>query len=264
MNIRYTNIQHTARKRLRISFMEYAVCEGVFFKQSDPTSLESGWCTVPRHEMAAFYDLSERGLYKLINRMIDKGILKKNSKGYLKTTSVWFKNAVSNAEQSSDDTMNKVPIDTELSSDSNLNKVPTNPEQSSDTLYNNKNNNKNSNNNKRKNVREEETKVLKSKNFKKPSIEELEAYFLENGLTPEVANDLAKRFINHYECIDWYVGKKKMSRWRNAAAGWILRMNDFKNNSNSKNYNNGSKKHIQTTLERDSTEGIDYSKGWAD
>ncbi|UZS00281.1 hypothetical protein [Chondrinema litorale] len=100
----------------------------------------------------------------------------------------------------------------------------------------------------------------RKQNFKKPSEEEVKKHFIEKGLSEEKAKDLAFRFWNHYECVDWYVGKKKMSRWRNSAALW---MNSNENNSNSKTYQNGtSRKHPLQSESRNDTSHIDYSKGF--
>jgi len=55
--------------------------------------------------------------------------------------------------------------------------------------------------------------------FKKPTMEELEEYFLQKGSTKAEA----EKFFNYYESNGWKVGKNKMQKWRNCASGWISR-----------------------------------------
>jgi ribosomal protein L37AE/L43A len=55
--------------------------------------------------------------------------------------------------------------------------------------------------------------------FIPPTIEECEAYKAqENHYLVNVAV-----FWNYYDSVDWHVGKKKMSNWRSAMAGWQAR-----------------------------------------
>lgn len=42
----------------------------------------------------------------------------------------------------------------------------------------------------------------------------------------------SEKFINFYESKNFFIGKNKMRNWKAAAAGWVNRINDFKNNKN--------------------------------
>lgn len=58
--------------------------------------------------------------------------------------------------------------------------------------------------------------LSKEKNvFKKPTIEEIEAYVKEKNYSVN-----AKIFYNFYESKGWYIGKNKMKNWKSAVATW--------------------------------------------
>jgi|GEM_PF-2008619 len=79
-----------------------------------------------------------------------------------------------------------------------------------------------------------------SNKFSPPSMEDVLQFFIEkipeSGWAEFVCDTEAKKFINHYDSKNWYVGKNKMSKWKSSAAGWILRKNEFDNgNKNQQN-----------------------------
>lgn len=55
--------------------------------------------------------------------------------------------------------------------------------------------------------------------FRPPTLEEVKLQAAKSGL-PEME---AEKFFCYYESVNWFVGKKKMSQWRMALAGWRLR-----------------------------------------
>ncbi len=55
--------------------------------------------------------------------------------------------------------------------------------------------------------------------FTPPTKEECEAYKAQEN--HYLIN--AAVFWNHYDSVDWHVGKKKMSKWHSAMAGWQAR-----------------------------------------
>lgn len=58
--------------------------------------------------------------------------------------------------------------------------------------------------------------LSKEKNvFKKPTIEEIEAYVKEKNYSVN-----AEIFYNFYESKGWYIGKNKMKNWKSAVATW--------------------------------------------
>jgi len=75
--------------------------------------------------------------------------------------------------------------------------------------------------------KEKESKVKVDREFSRPTIENLENYFLEKGLTAELSKIEAEKFMNFYESKGWMVGKNKMQKWTSAASGWIGRISEF-------------------------------------
>ena len=63
------------------------------------------------------------------------------------------------------------------------------------------------------------SKAQTEKRFVPPSLEEVEKYVLEKNYK----NVDAQTFINYYESVGWFVGKKKMVNWRAAVASWETR-----------------------------------------
>ena len=58
--------------------------------------------------------------------------------------------------------------------------------------------------------------VKKERNiFKRPTIEEINAYCLQNNLQLD-----AERFVNYYDSNGWSVGKNKMKDWKAAVRNW--------------------------------------------
>ena len=54
--------------------------------------------------------------------------------------------------------------------------------------------------------------------FTHPTIEEVEEYCIEKGLSMDV-----HRFVDYYESNGWMVGRNKMRDWKAAARGWASR-----------------------------------------
>lgn len=76
-------------------------------------------------------------------------------------------------------------------------------------------------------TKENKTKEVEKKSFAPPIIDEVFQFFVSKSLetlwTESECNDQSLRFINFYESKNWMVGKNKMTKWKNAASGWISR-----------------------------------------
>lgn len=72
------------------------------------------------------------------------------------------------------------------------------------------------------------TNNIKEKNFKKPTLEELEAYINEKGYHFSASN-----FINYYDSVGWKIGKSPMKDWKAACRTWEAK---YKNDNNGKCY----------------------------
>ena len=62
---------------------------------------------------------------------------------------------------------------------------------------------------------------IKRKNFKKPTLEEVEAYIKETNL-----NVNAQNFMDYYESNGWVVGRSKMKDWKATARRWSRNNNN--------------------------------------
>ncbi|MAF36569.1 hypothetical protein CL622_05635 [archaeon] len=62
----------------------------------------------------------------------------------------------------------------------------------------------------------------KSKRFVKPSVQELNSYFIEKGINNTIE---AEKMFNYYESNGWQVGRNKMKDWKAAARNWISKLN---------------------------------------
>ena len=58
----------------------------------------------------------------------------------------------------------------------------------------------------------------KQTKFKKPTLDEVEAYTRESGYAVS-----AERFIAYYDSVGWKVGKNPMKDWKAALRGWAIR-----------------------------------------
>jgi hypothetical protein len=61
------------------------------------------------------------------------------------------------------------------------------------------------------------------KRFTPPTVEEVFIVFVAKDLSRATAKLQAEKFVAFYESKGWFVGKTKMTSWKAAAAGWVLR-----------------------------------------
>ena len=63
------------------------------------------------------------------------------------------------------------------------------------------------------------------KRFVKPKIEDVRKYFFEHEKLAHIGIDgtkeMAKRFYNHWDSLNWYSGKTRIKSWKGRAATWI-------------------------------------------
>lgn len=61
----------------------------------------------------------------------------------------------------------------------------------------------------------------KRKRFHAPTVEEVAAYALEKGYSPQEFSP--ERFVDYYTSKGWKVGTSPMKDWKSAARGWVSR-----------------------------------------
>ena len=64
----------------------------------------------------------------------------------------------------------------------------------------------------------EQPSSAKQTKFKKPTLDEVEAYVCESGYAVS-----AERFMAYYDSVGWKVGKNPMKDWKAALRGWAIR-----------------------------------------
>ena len=160
----YSTIFHGARKKMGLTNDEFCLCDYIFKWQSNPRAPRAGWCSKTRNEMGEHIGsntpekpMTRRGIQKMIDRMVDKGLLEVDPKTRdVRATPAWFdmvvaenerlprpmkigsrppeSNNANQGEQSAHDDVNKVHTDGEQSAHDGVNKVHTDGEQSSHNI----------------------------------------------------------------------------------------------------------------------------------
>lgn len=85
----YTTILHEIRKKFSLSMNEYGVMDTIYRLSVHPKSDKPGWCYMSKPKMAKFFDIGRRTTFRIIDELIKKHLVVKNSKGYLKPTGRW-------------------------------------------------------------------------------------------------------------------------------------------------------------------------------
>lgn len=137
--INYTIINHTAREALDLSWLEYGLADLIYNLSNNPKSSYPNWCYASKKTLAKNLGITERQIYKLLNKLEDKKLVERHSEtSHLKTTAEWYNLVVINKKDSKQSSypMNKVHIDTEQSS------YPYTEQSSYNKDINNKDNNK--------------------------------------------------------------------------------------------------------------------------
>ena len=132
--MKYTTINHEARKKLNLSWMEYGLADTIYHLSNNPK--KKGWCYASKNYLAATLGITPRAIFKMLNRLEIKGLIERQANTqYLRVTKEWYSEVVisttpRNYEQSSQSRkmVNKVHTDGEQSSQSPISR---NSEQSS-------------------------------------------------------------------------------------------------------------------------------------
>lgn len=83
----YATLLYSVRKRLGISIAEYFYLDMVYHLSKN----EKGWCYKSLDAIGEDMGISRIGVVKLRNRLIERKLIKKNIKGYVKTTEIYNK-----------------------------------------------------------------------------------------------------------------------------------------------------------------------------
>lgn len=86
---RYTVIDHIAQNYLEINWYEYGVANCIFNMKNSERSPIPGWCSLTQKEIGKFIGFSRNKVNKIIQNLIDKGIVEQGTKSLLRTTVIW-------------------------------------------------------------------------------------------------------------------------------------------------------------------------------
>lgn len=117
----YTVIQHKARKELDLSFIEYVIADEIYHLSSN----QSGWCYKSKANIADRFGISERIVFKAIDKLVELELVEKNEAKQLRTTQKWYTTVISNDYAQSAEPMHKVQSDYAQSAVEGMNKVHT-------------------------------------------------------------------------------------------------------------------------------------------
>lgn len=82
---RYATLMYDVRKALDITWTEYVYLDMVYHLSHD------GWCYKSLDNVGEDLGLDRSNVYRMRNRLIERGLLKKNARGHVKTTDAYAK-----------------------------------------------------------------------------------------------------------------------------------------------------------------------------
>lgn len=86
-----TTVNEWVRYAFGITRDEYALCSYIQFRSADPRNKLPGWCSDHKEEVAVFVGISRPGLYKMLDRMVNLGLLEVDpATGYARITALWM------------------------------------------------------------------------------------------------------------------------------------------------------------------------------
>ena len=89
--ITYTLILHQIRKKLKLTLMDYCVCDCVYHLSNNPKSKVIGWCFATKRTIAKMLGTTQQTIFNTLNKMIERKFIEKDEDTrHLRTTSKWF------------------------------------------------------------------------------------------------------------------------------------------------------------------------------
>jgi DNA-binding MarR family transcriptional regulator len=191
----YTTILHQSRKKLKISLLEYCLCDSIHKLSGKP---EFPWCSASKQELATFLGISRRSATAIIKKMLNRELIEKDPETkFLRTTSKWITAVETNGRAKFAQGGKKVPTGREESS-----------HRREESSHNNKSINKNNKSLSGKpthwDLKEEREKLVKDQ---KRHIQIVGLWIKERDLQPENAEQmqsLIKRNLRPARLLNGY------------------------------------------------------------
>ena len=90
----YTNVYHAARKKLKLTFVEYIVAD-IVSQLSHSTNKAGGWCYMSKDSMAELLDLSRMQIHRIINTLLKQKLIERDpSTTFLRSSPRWIAEVV--------------------------------------------------------------------------------------------------------------------------------------------------------------------------
>ena len=88
---RFTIVHHPVREKFGLSFSGYAVIDSIHQLSH---RVDHPWCSTPKEKLGNFLDVTRKTVHAAIADGLEKGLLEKNARGDLRTTTKWIENVV--------------------------------------------------------------------------------------------------------------------------------------------------------------------------
>ena len=116
MGINYTIINHEAREKFGLTWIEYGLADLVHNLSNNPKSIDR-WCYASKDNLAKMLGISRQYVHRTIEKLVNKNIIEKHSETkHLRTTQLWYETVIikKDSKQKLQD-VNKVYIDSKQS-----------------------------------------------------------------------------------------------------------------------------------------------------
>src|SRR5438093_1066290 len=90
----YATLLYDVRKKLDINWNEY-----VYLDMVQKLHIRQSWCTKSLDNCAKDIGITRRGLIKIKNKLLERGLIEKNIRGHVKVTSKYTSVAVNKVHQ---------------------------------------------------------------------------------------------------------------------------------------------------------------------
>lgn len=176
----YTTINHEARTKLGLTWLEYGLADLIYNLANNPKSIFPGWCYASKENLAKQLGVTKQTVHTILNKLEKLGlIVRETETKHIKVTIDWYKTVVIKT-----DSKETLPMVKKVYSKSKETLLPP----SKETLHNIYITNKDINN--------VVTKVTKKTSFGNPDINDVIAYLKEKLELPRL--DLSEKVNRQY------------------------------------------------------------------
>lgn len=90
--VNFTTINHEARIKLKLSWLEYGLADLVYNLSNNPKSDYPNWCYASKQKMAEMLGTTKKTVHEIINRLIKQELLERHPETkHLRITIDWYK-----------------------------------------------------------------------------------------------------------------------------------------------------------------------------